>query len=275
MRELRSVLEFGLSETAEVLKEAFADYVVRIPFSPSMLARLLVHDSIDPGASKVVLSDGVAIGASLIGRRGWTSRLAGMAIVPEARGQGIGGWLLSALIDAAAERGDRHVVLEVIEGNERAIRLYERSGFRRVRRLLGFDLSRPHPEPSNTELEEIDVREAARRVTRDGSPDLPWQISGETLALTGPPSRAFQLDGACATISDPSAPRIAIRSLLVAPDRRGERRAVALLRALFSRFPEKDWTVPPLCPEEFSKPLLSVGFQRGSLSQIQMDRRLA
>lgn len=56
-----------------------------------------------------------------------------MAVFPDYRGQGVGTVLMNALIDHAGERGLRALSLSV-EDNNRARALYERSGFKLVRR---------------------------------------------------------------------------------------------------------------------------------------------
>lgn len=53
-----------------------------------------------------------------------------LAVAPEARGQGVGGVLLTFAQQLAKVRGRERVTLEVIDSNPRAKALYERSGFR-------------------------------------------------------------------------------------------------------------------------------------------------
>lgn len=80
------------------------------------------------------------------------------------------------------------MVLEVIEQNTAGIKLYQKVGFKTVRRLVGFKLEHPQVEPG-AELEEIDIRELAHLVTLHGGKDWPWQLSGESIALVTPPPR--------------------------------------------------------------------------------------
>ncbi len=82
-----AVADFGLDRAAEVLTRAFADYFVNIPFSAASLMQAARADGVDLTASRMIVGDGVAVGAALVARRGWTSRLAGMGVVPEARRQ--------------------------------------------------------------------------------------------------------------------------------------------------------------------------------------------
>ena len=83
--ETLPVAEFGLGETVELLNRGFADYFVPIQLNLAAFLHMVRGDGIDLFASRAVLRDGEAVGVALIARRGWTSRLAGMALVPEAR----------------------------------------------------------------------------------------------------------------------------------------------------------------------------------------------
>ena len=62
-----------------------------------------------------------------------------MAVVPDARGRGVGGALLSACLDHARSRGWRALSLSVEDGNTAARALYERHGFRVTGRNGGSD----------------------------------------------------------------------------------------------------------------------------------------
>jgi GNAT superfamily N-acetyltransferase len=268
---LEPILDYGLPGAVALLNRAFADYVVHIAFDQARLLQMMIHDGVDVEGSQVILHDEQAVGAALIARRGWTSRLAAMALVPEARGQGVGRWAMEQLIDQARARGDRQMVLEVIESNEPAVHLYRRSGFRLLRRLVGYGAVSPNgTDAEDVAVDEVDVREVARLVTAHGLPNLPWQVSGESLALMGPPNRAYRLDDAYAVLSSPAAPQIVVRSVLVVPEGRGQGAAVRLLRALMDKHPDTRWVVPVLCPEEMGGLFERIGFERSELSQLQM-----
>jgi len=267
--ELTSIPDYGLEKTVTLLNQGFADYFVQIEFNTAALLNMLVHDSVDSSSSRVVLRGGEAVGVALIARRGWSSRLAGMAIVPSARRTGVGKWLMAQLLAQAQARGERRMVLEVIEQNTAAVRLYKGCGFRILRRLVSLTASRPEIE-TEAQLDEVDVRKVARLVTAHGLPHLPWQISGESLACLGPPNRAYRMGAACAVISNPDAPRIGIRCLLVEPQARRQGQATRLLQAILAHHSGKEWSVPALCPEEIASVFEKVGFVRGELSQLQM-----
>ncbi|WP_217182777.1 GNAT family N-acetyltransferase [Streptomyces sp. AC495_CC817] len=88
----------------------------------------------DPGSdlSFVIDADGAAVGTiglfeiSEIARHGEI----GIALVPGARGKGIGSAALAQIVDFAFTRANlRRVHLEVLSSNEAAIHVYEKAGF--------------------------------------------------------------------------------------------------------------------------------------------------
>jgi len=232
-------------------------------------------ESVDLDASRVIDQGEEAVGIALIARRGWTSRLASMCIIPAARRHGAGRIAMQILLEEAAARGDHGMVLEVIESNQPAIRLYEGAGFQTDRRLVSFKWISPAVEAADSAaLQEMDLREAARQVILYGLPNLPWQISGESMAQSGPPVRAFGLKDACAVLSNPHAERIVILSMVVKPEARGQHQATRLLKAVIARYPDRQWMIPALCPEEVGGFFEQAGFTPDNMSQLQMSIRI-
>ena len=84
------------------------------------------------------------------------------------------------------------MVLEVIENNLPAVRLYEACGFKTERRLVGYE-AMFDPFGGEAKLEEVDIGQVSRLVGIFGLDDLPWQISAESLAQYSPPNRAYRL----------------------------------------------------------------------------------
>jgi ribosomal protein S18 acetylase RimI-like enzyme len=273
----KPALEYRVAELADLLNRSFAGYFVEINVDGVSLGQSIRSESTDLTVSRVILREGQAVGCALLGRRGWTSRLAAMGLIPEARRQGLGRRVLTQLIAEARQRQERTMVLEVIEQNTAALRLYEQAGFQRLRRLVGYH--RPAVAPTGLaadRLTEVDVRVVARMVTMHGLPDLPWQIAGETLADVGPPFRGYQLGPAYTVISDPSRDQISIRTIVVEAGRQQQGWATRLLQALLATHPGKSWSASVVYPEELVAPLFEKsGFQRESLTQFQMILPLA
>ena len=70
-------------------------------------------------------------------RDGW-ARIMMLAVEEGSRGKGVGSDLLNRFRAEALRSNLRAITLEVKKDNERAIRFYERNGFRKTRDLPGF-----------------------------------------------------------------------------------------------------------------------------------------
>ena len=262
---------FPIPTLADLMTRSFEGYFVPVNITETALHTMLRRDGIDLTASRVLMKENESIGVAFIARRGWTSRLAAMGITSDARNGGIGTWAMEQLVEEAKARGEREMVLEVIEQNTAGVKLYEKVGFQKVRRLVGYKLENPQSESSHS-LEEMDIRDLGRQVTYHGMKDLPWQLSGTTIMQHTPPSRAFRLNDAYCLISNPDADDVAISSVLVKARSRGAGLSGVLLRALFAKFPNKIWHVSPIYPEEMGFIFEQVGMERESISQWQMSR---
>ena len=270
---LKPASEYTIPFLADLMTRGFEGYIVPINITDNVLHTMIRRDGIDLTSSRVLVRDEEPIGVAFIARRGWTSRLAAFGITSNARNGGVGTWAMEQLLQEARERGEKEMLLEVIEQNTAGVKLYERVGFTKIRRLVGYKLENPQVE-SDVELEEIDIRELARLVAYHGLKDLPWQLSGATVMQHTPPSRAFHVNDAYCLITNPDATDIAISSVLVKTRSRGAGLSAVLLRALFAKFPNKVWHVSPIYPEEMGVIFEYVGMQRETLSQWQMSRVL-
>ena len=265
----KSALSFSIPEIAALFMRGFEGYFVPVQMTDVALQTMIRRDGVDLAESRVLLKDDQPIGVALIARRGWTSRLAAMGIVTEARNGGVGTWAMKQLIEEARARGEKEMLLEVIEQNTAGVKLYRKVGFETVRRLVGYKLENPQGK-SKGKIEEINIRDLAKLISAHGLKDLPWQLSGETIAQHTPPSRAYRLDDAYCLISNPEAEQVVISSVLVKAGSRGAGLSPVLMRAVFSRFPNKTWRVPAIFPEEMSPIFEEVGMKREELSQLQM-----
>src|SRR5512145_979069 len=222
---------FPLPDLVKFLNQGFENYFVPIQFNIDTFLSMLRKDGTDLTVSRVLLLDDQPCGIALIARRGWVSRLAAMGIAKETRGKGAGSWFMEQLINEARQRGEREMVLEVIEQNEAAVRLYQRSGFQAVRRLIGFICkSRNAPDGEKSALHEIDLREMGQLISQHGLADLPWQLSGESIAQMNPPARAYRKGQAYSVVSNPGLEHVVIWSLLVEPEARGQGLGTQMLK---------------------------------------------
>jgi len=265
--------DYPTPDLVQLLNLSFEDYLIPIHFDNSQFLNMLHKDAIDLTASRVLLIEGQPAGIALIARRGRASRLAAMGLKKELRGKKAGTWFMEKLIREAHDRKDREMVLEVIEQNESAVHLYEKFGFQKTRRLIGFT-HKDAKQDAKSDFQEIDLREMRYLISQYGLQNLPWQLSGETIALMNPPICAYRLGNAYIVISDPVVEHIVIWSLLVEPSTRGNGLGVDMLKRIMAHHAGKIWHVPAIWPEEFGILFERAGFQREKLSQWQMELSL-
>lgn len=261
--------DYPLPDLTQLLNLSFENYLVPVAFNLSQFLTMIRKDSLDLAASRVLLVDEQPAGIALIARRGWTSRLAAMGIVQGQRSKGAGSRFMRKLVDEARERNDHAMVLEVIEQNENAVKLYQKCGFQSVRRLIGL-IRKDAIEKNKTSLTTIDLREAGSLIAQHGLADLPWQLAGETIAHMNPPACAYRNGPALVVTSNLAVEHVVIWSLLVEPQARGQQLGVEMLKSVIANHPDKTWHVPAIFPEEFGKLFKRAGFEQEELTQWQM-----
>src|SRR5918912_2151985 len=138
----RPVAECTAAQVADALTRSFEGYVMPVNVSAQGYERRFRPENLDPFASYVYFREARPVAIVLIARRGWTSRIAAMAVAPEARRKGFGKRIMQGVIRGAVARGDRSMLLEVFEHNTPAVNLYKGLGFSPIRRLVGY-----HREP--------------------------------------------------------------------------------------------------------------------------------
>jgi GNAT superfamily N-acetyltransferase len=196
-----------LPELLALFNLGYSDYLVPLQLDePTFAEHLACHD-VDLDCS-MVLADPAPGAFALVARRGATGWVAGVGTAPEQRRRGLGQRVLSAALQAAAQRGCATVDLEVIDANHAAIALYRTLGFAIVRDVLVWSLAatgQPPPASRAAGVPEAQAWIAAHR--RD--PD-PWQRSpatAEAIRAHGGELRALfiESDGAEATGGEPTA----------------------------------------------------------------------
>lgn len=273
----RPVAEHTSEQAAAALTRSFEGYIVPIKMTPQAFERRFRGESLDPFASRVYYRGKDVAGIVLVARRGWTSRIAAMGVAPDLRGQGLGRRLLTEAVEEARARGDRTVLLEVIEQNTPAVQLYTSFGFRSLHRLYGYRKEAGGPVDSTDILKEIDPLVFARRAARDGERNLPWMLSAETLASASHPLRAFHLDRrAYALIGDTSGEIVSLVALVVPRARRRQGYGSRIVRALESAFRGKTWVMSAIVPETLAPDFFpKLGWERTKINQFEMRLELA
>jgi putative acetyltransferase len=126
---IRTVMpEFGATGSGFAISDPEVDWMSRAYSQPRC-------------AYFVVERDGVVLGgggvAPLAGGDADTCELRKMYFLPQARGHGAGAAMMQRCLQAARDLGFRQCYLETLSGMDAAMKLYERSGFRRIGAPMG------------------------------------------------------------------------------------------------------------------------------------------
>lgn len=271
--KLLPATSFSLREIADLFTRSFEGAVSPIHMTADSLSQMIRSDSIDLSASRVLARDVRPAGFILVGTRGWSRRIAAMGVVATERKLGLGHRLMEAVIDDARSRGFRRIILEVIEKNTSAVDLYRHLGFKEKGVLVGYERQASETtESSSDTLKEIDPRDLAKVVEYEAHPDLPWQLSAETVSASGPPAVALRLeDKAYALITPVNDSQVTLSMILVPLAVRRQGWGLRLMRALFAMYPGCYWRFPTRFPENLAPTFFTrAGFVRTDLSQLRM-----
>lgn len=117
----------------------FSDYIISFHFDEETFESVfLVRDQNQPSRSIVAYEGEEPIGVVLSGiahlDSGWRTRCGGLAVAPSHRQTGVA----KALMDQFEKQAQGTRLLEVIQGNDAALSLYERLGYEVVREIFYF-----------------------------------------------------------------------------------------------------------------------------------------
>lgn len=271
----RSLLEFGLAQTADLLAQAFADYFVALPHSVATLTGLARQDSVDLAASRVWFCDGAPAAVLLHAARGTSARLAGMGVIPAARRCGVGRAAVEHWIETCQAQAYQSLNLEFIGANTPALALYARCGFQRVQRLAGWTLAATAAAPVSTvPLRRVDPRAVGLLIASSANAlALPWQISAESIAQLAPPWSAWSSDSASVVVSSLAASTVSVRGIFFSPEA-GPAAVAPVLQSLVAAHPGHEWRAPAIFPESWAAAFVDAGWQPSPLDQWQMRRDL-
>ena len=128
-RIIRTVMpEFGAVGCGFAINDPEVDWMSRAYSEPRHAYFVFERDG------RVLGGAGIA---PLAGGDADTCELRKMYFLPEARGTGAGAEMMARCLDAARAAGFAQCYLETLRGMDAAMRLYERSGFRRIDGPMG------------------------------------------------------------------------------------------------------------------------------------------
>lgn len=130
-----SLSQVGIDHLLETFNDAFSDYDVPMHMDRSQLVRHMSIIGCSLEDSVGLFDEDELVGFLLVARRSAIAYDGGTGIRPAYRGQGLAHLLIEEAVKHTAKRGCTSFVLEVLDTNERAKKLYEKHGFVTVRTL--------------------------------------------------------------------------------------------------------------------------------------------
>ena len=144
MKELRFtyLTAQDVPELHQTFLEAFADYVVPIQLDAEQFKAKLKREAVDPAFCVAAYHGSKIVGFILTGLGEWqgapTAYNAGTGVLPAYRGQQLTQKLYTFMLSKLRESGVENCLLEVIKGNEAAIKSYQHVGLQTTRTLDCF-----------------------------------------------------------------------------------------------------------------------------------------
>ncbi|KIA99609.1 GNAT family N-acetyltransferase [Flavobacterium sp. KMS] len=140
--EVKSLENIDIKDLLAVINLSFSDYIVPFSLNLEQLKAKISAENI-----KLDLSIGVYAEDKLVGfmlhalnttNEEFVAYNAATGVVPDYRGKGLVGKMYAILVPKLENLGVKQMVLEVIEGNHPAIRVYEKMGYTIHRKLDCF-----------------------------------------------------------------------------------------------------------------------------------------
>jgi GNAT superfamily N-acetyltransferase len=260
-----------MAEQAKIFSQAFTGYVGgSFEMDAAGLARFIFHQGADLYFSRFALTPEGLAGFAYINRTGNISRIGGMGVVPTAPRSGLARRLLIHLLEEAQARGDQAMVLEVIEQNPAAHRLYVQEGFYETGHLSGWRRKANTPARESTKpLEEISLIRATQIPSALEYPHLPWPISRHAIAKSAA-KYGFQSGRSLIVVGDLEASPVRVHALSCS-DVMDWAALRETLSALVQRYPNCEFFTPPVFPDQFGQEVFQpLGFIREPMSQFLM-----
>ncbi len=172
--------------THQTCLTAFSDYFFPVEISEEQFQNNLVQNAVDLNRSVGAFVDDKMVAYTLCGFGWWngknTAYISGTGVIPRFRHQGIGGKMFKVLMPKFSEIGIQQMLLEVIDGNANALKLYEKLGFECTRKREFFEQPESLNLNPNKSVEIRKIEQPDWSVFRkfwEGNPS--WQFSSDAI----------------------------------------------------------------------------------------------
>lgn len=139
---VKTLADIDIPQIAAAINQSFSDYIVPFQLNAEQLQYKIIQEDVNLDLSVGVFDGDALVGLMLHGLRKNNDNLvaynAATGVIPTYRGKGLVGKMYDFLVPKIQELQVQKMVLEVIEGNEPAIKAYEKMGYSISRKLVCF-----------------------------------------------------------------------------------------------------------------------------------------
>ncbi|WP_340111936.1 GNAT family N-acetyltransferase [Maribellus mangrovi] len=151
----KTIENITIPEIAQLFNDAFADYFVKVEFTPELLWDKIESEDIRSDLSMGMFNNNTPVAFMLHGLREINGKNVayngGTGVIKEYRGQHVTVKMYGQLIPVLKEKGVDEIELEVIDKNTAAIKSYKQVGFQKIADLDCFS-GIPKPATKNDKL---------------------------------------------------------------------------------------------------------------------------
>jgi ribosomal protein S18 acetylase RimI-like enzyme len=181
--ELKTLDGTAIPDILTAFNEAFSDYFIKLQLTEETIASKFRSENIDLRLSVGAFDNNRLVGFILHGydvlHGVRTVYNAGTGVVPGFRGKAITKSLYDYCIPLLKTKGINTHLLEVIDNNYPAIKIYEQIGFKKIRTLDAFKCQQAISASDSVTIKEI--KELTEAVEAFGSAKPSWQNSMESI----------------------------------------------------------------------------------------------
>jgi GNAT superfamily N-acetyltransferase len=142
----RPASSFTLDEYADIFTRSFAGYYYPMTMTTQITAARVRQESVDLHHSVILMAGDEPAGEATMAIRGDRAWCGGFGILPEFRGKGYAAPLFAEFLAQAQQAGVKHLTLEALTKNERALKTYTGAGMKIVRQTRLFEWLHPASE---------------------------------------------------------------------------------------------------------------------------------
>ncbi|MTK12836.1 MAG: GNAT family N-acetyltransferase [Clostridiaceae bacterium] len=182
--EIRFLTNTSWEEIAETFNKAFSDYSMNMSYmSREVLFARSVKNGVDLSISPGLFYDNSLVGFTLIGIGEWKNQTgafdAATGIIKEFRGKGYANELFNFALPELLKRHVSVFVLEALQNNSRAIKAYQKAGFKIIREFDCYSMDLDRPLALKTKPLDYDIKSADKSILNKYAEFAEWEPSWE------------------------------------------------------------------------------------------------